>query len=182
MEQNTEEKKELEKPTGAKINTFEEISSRIKEKRALLLNKIDQIKELREKLGMLNKTGVRALMKRKEKLEFKIATEAITLERERELMKTIKGLEEEIKRVGSKEEERKNYLANIKVLNKEIEQLKNELDELKLEIIKMREERKKKRLEMRKRGEKKTLEKRASKAPEEFVINLEDIAVFKKNN
>lgn len=164
-----------------KKNVFTELTETMKGKRELLLSKIDRIKELRNKLDAINKSGVKALEKRKERLEFKVATEAITLEKERELMKSIKGLNEEIKRAQSKEGERKELLAEIKALDEEIEKLKNELDEMKLNLIELREERKKRRVDARKKREEheaKPHEPRFKK--EELIVNLEDIVVIKK--
>ncbi|MCX8200075.1 MAG: hypothetical protein N3G76_01255 [Candidatus Micrarchaeota archaeon] len=172
-------------PQKEKKNAFVELTTAMKDKRQSLMSKIEEIKSLREKLQGMNKVGVKALTKKKEQLEFKVATEALTLDKERAFMKTIKGLEQEIKQAQAREEERKKILSRIKSLDGEIEALKNELDEMKLSLIKLREERKKKRAEYKKRLEGKEAAPR-QKAPlkkeEEFFISLEDIAIMKKGN
>ncbi|MEM0438207.1 MAG: hypothetical protein QXU54_02810 [Candidatus Micrarchaeia archaeon] len=166
---------------GERKNAFMELTESMKQKRQLLLSKIERIKALRDQLAGANKSSVRALKKKKEYLEFKISTEAITLDKERQLMKSIKGLEEEIKSAEGKEGERKKILAEIKELDGDIEKLKNELDEMKLELIKLREERKKRRAEVRKRREEREQKPHAQQfKKEEFVVNLEDIVVIKK--
>lgn len=183
------EEKDISEPSAGgkepakeeKKNVFSELTDSIREKRKLLLEKIDKIKELREKLRNLNKISVRALTNKRKRLEFKISTEAITLDKERALMKHIKDLDGEIKRAQERESERSDLFKQIKSLDSEIEQLKNELDEMKLNLIKLREERKKKRAEVRKRKEmKEKKEKHRHPKNEEFVVNLEDIAIVKK--
>lgn len=168
---------------GEHKNVFMELTESMKQKRQLLLSKIERIKELRDKLASANKSSVRALKKKKEYLEFKVSTEAITLDKERQLMKSIKGLEEEIRSAEGKEGERKKMLAEIKELDGDIEKLKNELDEMKLELIRLREERKKRRAEVRKKREEREQKPHAQQfKKEEFVVNLEDIVVIKKKD
>ncbi|MCX8205897.1 MAG: hypothetical protein N3H30_01575 [Candidatus Micrarchaeota archaeon] len=168
---------------GERKNAFMELTESMKQKRQLLLSKIERIKGLRDQLAGANKSSVRALKKKKEYLEFKVSTEAITLDKERQLMKSIKGLEEEIKSAEGKEGARKEILAEIKELDSDIEKLKNELDEMKLELIKLREERKKRRAEVRKRREEREQRPHAPQfKKEEFVVNLEDIVVIKKKD
>lgn len=174
-----------------KPNVFNELTNSMREKRSSLLSKIDDIKVLREKLKGLNKTGVRSLERKKEKLEFKISTEAITLDKERALMKEIKNLDEEIKLASNTSDNRKDILAKIKKLDGEIEILKNELDEMKLSLINLREERKKRKLLIKKKKEARAARaergetqrrKREDKAPtaEEMFVSLEDIVVINK--
>lgn len=174
-----------EAPKEEKKNAFLELTTAMKEKRQSLMDKIDEIKELREKLQGMNRISVRTLSRRKEQLEFKIATEALTLDKERAFMKTIKGIDQEIKQAQSRESERSKILGKIKALDGEIEKLKNELDEMKLNLIKLRDERKKRRLDFRKRREEREAVSRPKPAPkkdEELIISLEDIAVMKKGS
>jgi len=185
---NSEQKKDN------KPNVFSELTQSMRDKRGSLLSKIDEIKSLREKLKGLNKTGVRALEKKKEKLEFRISTEAITLDRERALMKEVKALNDEIKAASSSSDNRRDVVTKIKQLDGEIETLKNELDEMKLTLIKLREERKKRKQMIKKkkearearaeRGERGDRPRRRpeGKAPteEEMFVSLEDIVVINK--
>ena len=174
-----------EAPKEEKKNAFVELTTAMREKRQLLMSKIDEIKELREKLQGMNKVGVRALTRKKEALEFKVSTEALTLDRERALMKTIKDLDQELKKAQSREAERTKILGRIKELDGEIEKLKNELDEMKLNLIKLREERKKRRADLKKRREEREAAQKLRVMPkkdEELFISLEDIAVVKKKS
>jgi len=174
-----------EAPKEEKKNAFVELTTAMREKRQLLMSKIDEIKELREKLQGMNKVGVRALTRKKEALEFKVSTEALTLDRERALMKTIKGLDQELKQAQSREAERTKILGKIKELDGEIEKLKNELDEMKLNLIKLRDERKKRRADFKKRKEEREAAQKLRVMPkkdEELFISLEDIAVVKKGD
>ncbi|MEM4331976.1 MAG: hypothetical protein QW500_01720 [Candidatus Micrarchaeia archaeon] len=185
-EQNSEQPADM--PSEAqkeRKNVFVELTTMMRDKRQALMSKIEEIKSLREKLQNMNKVGVRALTKKKEQLEFKVATEALTLDKERAFMKAIKGLEQEIKQAQQREEERKKILSRIKGLDGEIEALKNELDEMKLSLIKLREERKKKRAEYKKRLEGREAAPKQKPLPrkdEELFISLEDIAIMKKGN
>lgn len=177
-----------------KPNVFSQLTQSMRDKRSSLLSKIDEIKSLRERLKGLNQTGVRALEKKKERLEFKISTEAITLDKERALMKEVKALNDEIKAASSSSDNRRDVVTKIKQLDGEIEILKNELDEMKLELIKLREDRKKRKQMIKKKKE--AREARAErgdrgeryrrrpegKAPteEEMFVSLEDIVVINK--
>ena len=177
-----------------KLNVFSQLTQSMRDKRSSLLSKIDEIKSLRERLKGLNQTGVRALEKKKERLEFKISTEAITLDKERALMKEVKAINDEIKAAASSSDNRRDVVTKIKQLDGEIEILKNELDEMKLELIKLREDRKKRKQMIKKKKE--AREARAErgdrgerfrrrpegKAPteEEMFVSLEDIVVINK--
>ena len=173
------------------VNVFTELTHSMREKRSYLLYKLDEIKNLREKLKKMNRTGVRALERKKERLEFRISTEAITLDRERALMKEVTGLHDEIKAASKTSDNRKDVVGRIKELVGEIETLKNELDEMKLTLINLREERKKRKQMIKKkkearaaRGERGDRPRRRpeGKAPteEEMFVSLEDIVVINK--
>ena len=180
-EKTTEEP--VDAPKEEKKNAFVELTTAMRNKRQSLMSKIDEIKELRETLQGLNKVSVRALSKRKEQLEFKVSTEALTLDKERAFMKTIKGIDQEIRQAQSRESERGKMLMKIKELDGGIEKLKNELDEMKLGLINLRDDRKKKRADFKKRREERETAPRSRPAPrkdEELVISLEDIVIMKK--
>ena len=188
---NKEEEANTNKTNENKINVFSKLTQSMREKRSSLLSKIDEIKSLREKLKGLNQTGVRALEKKKERLEFKISTEAITLDKERALMKEVKALNDEIKAAASTSDNRRDVVTKIKKLDGEIEILKNELDEMKLELIKLREDRKKRKQMIKKKKEAREArtergerfrKRPEGKAPteEEMFVSLEDIVVINK--
>ncbi len=193
-ETSVEEKKDNVVDDKGKTNVFNDLTQSMRDKRSSLLSKIDEIKNLREKLKNLNRTGVRALEKKKERLEFRISTEAITLDKERVLMKEVKSLNDEIKAASISSDSRRDVVKRIKELDGEIEILKNELDEMKLTLINLREERKKRKQIIKKkkearearaaRGERGDRPRRRpeGRAPteEEMFVSLEDIVVINK--
>lgn len=157
-----------------------QLIDKMRERRKILLDKIEEIKKLRDTYKRMSRNSVKALIKKKERLEFKIATEAITLDKERALMKVIKALDEQIKAAQSKEAERKKVKDAIKALDAEIEALKNELDEMKLELLKLKEERKKRRAKKRPKNVPVNKQPSMPKKSKEPVVTLEDIAIIRK--
>lgn len=130
----------------------------------------------------MRETGlnVRELRRRKERLEFKIATEALTLAKEREMMKEMRLLEKELEKASELERmERKLRLVegDIRSAEAEIAQIKKDIDATKAEIKAMREsEREKVREQRAKEWEEKKraqLMERKAKREEELKKELE---------
>jgi uncharacterized coiled-coil DUF342 family protein len=166
-----------------------------KNKRAEL---IDQMRRLRgklnykqaeqtalSKLSVINRTiaNVGKLKKMKSSIEFKIATEASTLNAERELIKKLTEINEEL------DEALKSYRSRrkLELVSKDIEDIGKALESFKTQVLdvdknldelyaQLRELTGWKRKEERKAG------RRTPKREEPFEISLEDIATIKKKN
>ena len=193
--------------TGSQIESVEkrkeELFARLKGVSNRLRYKIYEAKAVRAALEQkARETGVNAreLRRRKERLEFTIATEATSIQKEREMMKEMKIIDKELdKAVEVEKLERKLRFVEGDVRSAEIEidQIKKEIDGAKGEIKGLREQVKEKRSEERdkewqekKREQlmtrKEERDKEMKKEIEPFMGGLDDgvelgsIAVIKK--
>lgn len=137
------------------------------------------------KLSAINKTvaNVGKLKKMKSSIEFKIATEASTLSAERELIKRLSEINEEL------DEALKSYRfrRKLELVSKDMEDIGKALESFKTQVLEVD-----KKLDelysslrertgwKRSREEKKT--RRAPKREEHFEVSLEDIATIKNKN
>ncbi len=102
-------------------------------------------------------------------LEFKIATQAYTPRIERELVRRVKKVEEELKKYKKVEDARRK----IKLINKDIKEAEEKIKEIEPRLKEIREELKKLY------GEKKKQE-RIKKSEEANLVSLEEIAIIEK--
>ena len=161
----------------------EELFAKLKGVSSRLRHKQYEAKVLKAALEeKMRETGlnVRELRRRKERLEFKIATEALTLAKEREMMKEMRMLEKELEKAGELERmERKLRLVegDIRSAEAEIAQIKKDIDAAKAEIKAIREgEREKVKEQRAKEWEEKKraqLMERRAKREEELKKELE---------
>ena len=134
----------------------------------------DEEKKAAEKLFNLLKAqtkDIRYLRKAKERLEFRIATEAYTLEAERELIKKKNNIEEELK------EAMKSYKLKKKIeyIDKDLEELNKKIAELDTQI----KESSKKIDSLYRKLYNKVKEKPAKKQVVNNEISLADVAIIK---
>ncbi len=166
---------------------------------------IDQIKKLRSRINYKQSEGetiekllqmgnlsknygerqakLRMLHKQKQKLDFRISTEAFSLNEEKELVRKIKEIDLEIAealrvvRLFRKREyikkDMEEYTAQLKKLDSDIAESDKKLDDLYSNLRKVL------KVNMRERP-KPVPQKRERKRPEILEVNLEDIAIIKR--
>jgi len=191
-------------PIEAIENRKEELFAKLKGVSGRLKYKIYEARVVRGALeDKMKETGINAreLRRRKERLEFRIATEATSLAKEREMMKDMKVIDKELAKATEVEKlERKLRFVegDIRAAETEIEQIKRGIDEAKAEIKAMRDGAKEKRTEEREKvweekkrqqlmQKKEEREKEMKKELEPFMggidaqgVELGSIAVIKK--
>lgn len=190
-------------PIEAVEKRKEDLFARLKGTSGRLRYKIYEAKAVRAALDeKARECGVNAreLRRAKERLEFRIATEATSLQKEREMMKEMKEIDKELAKATEVEKlERKLRFVegDIRAAEAEIEQIKKGIDESKAEIKAMREADKDKRVEERNKeweerkraqlmARKEQREKEMKKELEPFMggigegVELGSIAVIKK--
>lgn len=123
----------------------EELFARLKGVASRLRHKLNDEGILREELGSkMGESGLNAreLRKMRSRLEFRIATEATTLAKERQMMKEMKLIEADLVKASELERmERKLHLVqgDIRAAESEILQIRKDIDSAKEEIRKSRE-------------------------------------------
>lgn len=190
-------------PIGAVENRKEELFARLTGVSGRLRHKLYEAKVVRAALeDKMKETGVNAreLRRRKERLEFRIATEATSLAKEREMMKEMNLIDKELAKATEVEKLEKKLRfveGDVTAAKVEIEQIKKDIDGAKSEIRVLREGEKEKRKEERdkeweerKRQQlmqrKEEREKEMKKELEPFMggigegVELGSIAVIKK--
>ncbi len=178
----------------------EDFFARLKEVAGKQKQKIYDARTLRAQVeDKMRETGINAreLRRRKERLEFRIATEATTLQKERDMMKEMRVIDKYLEKAGAVEAlERKLRLVEdeIRAFEAEIGQIKRGIDEAKNEIKTLREkerdersEEREKQWQERKRHQLMEREKEMRKEIEPYMggvdeqgVELGSIAVIKK--
>jgi uncharacterized coiled-coil protein SlyX len=178
-----------EKPSDPRI---EEIKKSIEEERKKRFSIIDELKKLRKRLSFKKaeqsailkllesekdegkKIGY--LLRLKEKLEFKIATEASTLNAEKELIRRINEVNEELDKAIKK----KRLKRRAEMLSEDIEELNKQIEE-KEKLVKESEKKLDELYDNLRglMGKKKQKPKEKRNPPKQQEISLADIAIIK---
>jgi len=177
-----------EEPKDPRI---EELKKNIEEEKKKRFGIIDELKKLRKKIGFKKaeqsailkllennkeEKKIGYLLRLKERLEFKISTEASTLEAEKELIRRINEVNEELdKAIKSKRLKRRAEL-----LSSDIEQLNKEIEE-KEKLVKESEKKLDDLYDNLRAllGKKKQKPRERRNPPKQQEISLADIAIIK---
>ena len=133
----------------------EELFARLKEAMARHKAKIGEVRILRAQVeDKFRETGINAreLRRRKERLEFRIATEATNLQKERDMMKEMRVIDKQLEKAGEVEKLESQLRAvegEIRAAESEIVQTKRGIDEAKAERRNLREKQREERSEER---------------------------------
>ncbi|MFP3279328.1 MAG: hypothetical protein RXP92_03410 [Candidatus Micrarchaeota archaeon] len=177
-----------EEPKDPRI---EELKKNIEEERKKRFGIIDELKKLRKKVGFKKaeqsailkllennkeEKKIGYLLRLKEKLEFKISTEASTLEAEKELIRRINEVNEELDRAIKN----KRLKRRAELLSSDIEQLNKEIEE-KEKLVKESEKKLDELYDNLRAllGKKKQRPKERRNPPKQQEISLADVAIIK---
>ena len=187
-------------PLGAAETKKEDLFNRLKDASIRHRDARNKAYTLRGALEQkIQETGINAreLRRAKERLEFRIATEATSLAKEREMMKEMRIIEKQLQQaseVEKLENEMRAAERDARGIDAEIMQIKRDIDEAKTEVKALRDDEKEKRAlerdtqwQERKRGQLMEHETAIKKELEPFMggldpegVDLGSIAVIKK--
>ena len=177
----------------------EDLFARLKESTTRHKAKIQELRIIRAQVeDKVKETGVNAreLRRRKERLEFRIATEATNLQKERDMMKEMRVIDKQLEKAGEVEKIEARLRAvegELRAAESEIVQTKRGIDEVKGEMRNLRDSQREKRSEERekqwqerKRHQLMEREKEMRKEAEQYMggldegVDLGSIAIIKK--
>lgn len=163
---------------------------RLKEAMTKHKAKIMEVRILRAQVeDKFRETGINAreLRRRKERLEFRIATEATNLQKERDMMKEMRVIDKQLEKAGEVEKLEAQLRAvegEIRSAESEIVQTKRGIDEAKAEIRNLREKQREdrsdereKQWQERKRQQLMEREKEMRKEAEPYMGGVDDAGV-----
>ncbi|MEM4366870.1 MAG: hypothetical protein QW035_01930 [Candidatus Anstonellales archaeon] len=150
-----------------------ELIEKIKEVNRRVLYKKYELKALEPFLKETSEVNTLPIRKTISRLEFKLSTQGYTLKREREIVKMIKSLEKELKKIEPIEKARKKK----RFIEKDLQDLGAQAEEIEKQLKEIREniaDLQKKRKEM-----KKDLVRR-KRIEDTELVSLEDVVVIEK--